>query len=301
MEEIKQLEKRVKSLEEAFAKMQLNSLLPLSLQDMDEFENLKMLLYSDLWPAAIDNNLICKLDSIEEKNKRANIILDTLLDIPLEHLKFLDFGCGEGHVVQNCLRQNPNIAVGYDIVHYPYWDSVDTGKALFTDTWQTVVENGPYNVILLYDSIDHIEGGVSKIIQTLIDIKSVLVSGGHAYVRCHPWCSKHATHLYHQLNKAYLHLVFTDLELEQLRLKSTYTQQVLHPHAHYEKLFRKAGFKMLRRGHIIQEKINPFFIETPLVAKRIKIAWTNSPDNRLRNGMVFPEQISLQFVDYVLT
>jgi len=52
------------------------------------------LLNSKAWPHAVDPALICDISSEQDKEDRAEGILDLIIDIHLENLKFLDFGCG---------------------------------------------------------------------------------------------------------------------------------------------------------------------------------------------------------------
>ena len=52
---------------------------------------------SDRWPEAVNPNLICDINSDEDKSERGRGIIDILIEEDLKDLKFLDFGCGEGH------------------------------------------------------------------------------------------------------------------------------------------------------------------------------------------------------------
>ena len=95
--------------------------LPIEIDETAEFDVLKTLLNSPTWPAAVDPVLICGEDSNQDKQDRAEGILDIIIDVHLEKLSFLDFGCGEGHVVNHSLTQNPHKTVGYDIVQSEKW------------------------------------------------------------------------------------------------------------------------------------------------------------------------------------
>ena len=119
-----------------------------------EFQKLTELLKSDAWPHAVDPALICDVTSEQDKEDRAEGILDIIIDINLENLKFLDFGCGEGHVVNHSRSQKPKLSVGYDIKKFDKWNNWEKSpNSLFTTDWNKAKTLGPYNIILMYDVI----------------------------------------------------------------------------------------------------------------------------------------------------
>jgi hypothetical protein len=62
-------------------------------------------------------------------------------------------------------------------------------------------------IVFLYDVLDHAIDAEQAYIK---EAHRCLAPNGTVYVRCHPWTSKHATHLYKQgINKAYFHLFLT--------------------------------------------------------------------------------------------
>ncbi len=265
----------------------------------EDFKKLKELLNSDQWPAAVEPSLICDVSSEQDKEYRAEGILDLIIDISLNGLSFLDFGCGEGHVVEKAALQKPKISVGYDIVQSERWEQwPQNDNMTLTTKWEDVVAKGPYNVILLYDVVDHIE---EDVIEELKKIKEVLSPGGKVFVRCHPWCSRHGTHLYRQINKAYIHLVFTEEELKELGFFGQKTREVIHPIATYEKWFKKAGFRIPRASTVMREGVNKFFLKNELIANRIKARWKTSSEKEFRTGKTFPTfQMEQQFIDWVI-
>jgi 2-polyprenyl-3-methyl-5-hydroxy-6-metoxy-1,4-benzoquinol methylase len=301
---VEELEKKVAQLEATLMSLQAKSLLPNHLQQnihsTEEFDALRVLLESKQWPEAVPSNLICP-DSEEEKVKRAETILDLLIDLPLEGLRFLDFGCGEGHVSQKARRQTPKVVVGYDLVESETWKTFpEDGRIIYTTSWDEVTKEGPYNVVLMYDVLDHI-GEQQDIVNTLVKVKQNIIKGGRLYVRCHPWCSRHATHLYHTVNKAYIHLVFTEDELAEMGHPNDHKFRCIHPMAQYQDIFNRAGFRIFRRGNTIQQNPEKFFTDTPLIAKRIKQRWSESVNPMLKNGSMFPiQQVAMQFIDFVL-
>jgi 2-polyprenyl-3-methyl-5-hydroxy-6-metoxy-1,4-benzoquinol methylase len=297
--------KQIEELKSSFNRVNARMLLPPHLiqggKD-DEFESLKLLLESDAWPHAVDPSLICDITVEKDKEDRAEGIIDLIIETNLAGLSFLDFGCGDGHVVEKSKEQKTKLSVGYDTKKSEKWNDWKTDeKSLFTTNWEEVKAKGPYNVILMYDVIDHIQGDDNAVIEELKKVRSVTAPGAKVYVRCHPWCSRHGTHLYHQKNKAFMHLIFTDEELNKLGYEQEKTQKVIHPVATYQNWFRAAGFQIPRNHNAINEHVEPFFLETPLLAKRIKSNWAHSHDHKLRIGHAFPDgQVKQQFLDFIL-
>ncbi len=260
------------------------------------------LLNSNDWPTAVDPSLICDANSDQDKEDRAEGILDLIIDVHLENLKFLDFGCGEGHVVNRSRTQKPKISVGYDVQEFDKWKSWEKDDAaIYTTNWDEVKTLAPYNVVLVYDVIDHMTCSYEKLVERLKTIKEMLATNGKVFVRCHPWCSRHGTHLYQKLNKAYVHMVFSDHELEKLGYIQEKTRKVIHPLHEYGQLFAAAGLKIVSGPFQVIEKPEPFFSNNPLIAARIKAKYNNSHWETLKSGKEFPVfPMENQFVDYVL-
>jgi 2-polyprenyl-3-methyl-5-hydroxy-6-metoxy-1,4-benzoquinol methylase len=276
---------------------------PAPITSEDEFEALKTLLESDQWPAAVEPYLICNVSSEQDKEDRAEGILDLIIDVHLEKLGFLDFGCGEGHVVNRSLMQNPRKAVGYDIAASTTWGRWQPDeRAAYTTDWEEVKKYAPYNVVLLYDVLDHIEGADEVVVDNLKKIKEVMAPNARVFVRCHPWCSRHGTHLYHTINKAFIHIVFTGEELAKLGYdKGMWARRIIHPLMTYNNWFQKAGYRLQRKEQSIKMDVEKFFHATPIIAKRIKTHWRDSVEKDLREGKQFPLfQLEFQFVDFVL-
>lgn len=268
----------------------------------ESFNELKNLIESDSWPQAIDPDLICNDESDDDKDLRAEGIIEFLIDESLEGKRFLDFGCGDGHVVKKALEKKPFVSMGYDVVESECWGRlnlpVGENHAVTTD-WDQIVQNGPYDVVLLYDVLDHLDGNQ---VATLKKLKTVMPAGGRIYVRCHPWCSRHATHLYKKKNKAFLHLIFTDIELARLGLTGGLkTEKIIHPHMTYKQWFNDASLDLVSE-YPIQENLEDFFHLNPIVNERIKDNWRGtSIDPELAAGKNFPAyQLRLQFIDTTL-
>lgn len=252
-----------------------------------EFTNLRYLCKSDAWPLAVPDNLICG-ETEDEKLARAYGIVSEFINDNVYEANLLDFGCGEGHVpyvaynIFGCKK-----AVGYDIV--PQWKTNDNENLIFTTDIEEVRANGLYDAIILNDVLDHSDSP-EKIIEEVKKLKSHV---GRIYVRIHPWTSRHASHLYKQLNKAYLHLVFTEDELYKMGLQPEKIYKQFDPVTYYQSLFINHGFKILRQETITQPVELFFSALNPVIGRRI---------TEHLNKSVFPREIlEIQFLDFVLS
>ena len=264
-----------------------------------DFIALKTLLSSDSWPEAIDPHLLCDQESEIDKIGRAESILELLVEKDLKDKKFLDFGCGEGHTAYKALIQDPIISVGYDLVEFENWKNFGTfnGELNFTTNPETIKTIGPYDIILVHDVIDHMSR--ANAVTTLNQIKGLLTATGTVYLRTHPFCSRHATHLYHKINKAFVHLVFTAQELNDMGYDAPPTAEILYPIAQYTEIIKEAGFA-ISHNNILREKVEPFFKKNLLIKERIRMNYQNSSDKAIRGGG-FPEfQCEQQFLDFVI-
>jgi 2-polyprenyl-3-methyl-5-hydroxy-6-metoxy-1,4-benzoquinol methylase len=262
-----------------------------------DFQILKDLLRSNKWPKAVDSNLICDLGSDEDKFNRAEGILELVVEKPLRDKRFLDFGCGEGHIAAKALEQNPAVSVGYDIVETENWKTFEKKDnfALTTDL-EEMRKHAPYDVILIYDVLDHMENGQ---VASLKDLKGVLSDDGLMYIRFHPFCSRHATHQYQDLNKAFVHLVFTEQELETLGVETPKVSHIMHPIAEYGEWMKKAGLKTVNYN-ILREKVEGFFTKNNAIKERVRQHYAHTEDKRIRKGAFPTFQLEQQFLDYVV-
>lgn len=249
-------------------------------------ESLLNLLVSEQWHKAVDPVLICDTSSQTQRENRANAILNIVVKEVFTDMKFLDIGCGQGDCVNVALKRNTASATGYDIKQQ--WDNNDN----LTTDWEVVKSKAPYNIILIYDVLDHCESPVDLLKQA----KGLLAPRGKMYVRCHPWCSRHATHLYQKINKAYIHLVFTDEELQQQGYTSDKIAKVIHPIKTYSGWFVDAGLTVKSRS--ISTEIVEDFFTTGEIAERIKSHWKDSKS--IQTGQLPIFQMEQQFHDYVL-
>lgn len=266
--------------------------------NVETLTNLRFLAKSDTWPKAVADDLLCG-DDEDSKLARAAGIIQEFINVNLVEKNFLDFGCGEGHVpfVAATLSETKQ-TVGYDVSNqnWSHFDEKNIKNFLLTTNWEEVLSKGPYDVILVNDVLDH-SGDPLKALQQIQKAKAPL---GKILMRCHPWASRHGTHLYKQLNKAYLHLVFTPDEIYAMGLKETTTQPALDPISLYRTLIKEAGLTILKEDTITQP-IEMFFTHNPEILRRIKDKWKTSTNPLLASGEEFPREIlELQFADFTL-
>lgn len=260
--------------------------------NLDKFEALKQALLSDRWPEAVNPHLICSPESVADKQERGRGILELNIQEDMQNSRFLDFGCGEGYCAMLSTDYGTTMSVGYDIKPNNTWSGfAQKPNLLLTSDFSAVRANGPYDTILIFDVLDHV---IAQDPSTLLSMaREVLTDKGKIYMRTHPFTSRHATHLYHELNKAYVHLVFTPQELKLILPESKYEEPnigVTTPIVTYESYIKAAGLKIQHRRDIV-EKLEPFF-KIPKIAERI-IKHTNRSD--------FPSfQLTVQFLDYLL-
>lgn len=260
-----------------------------------DWAEVEKLLASEEWPDAVFPAQITDENSERDKEERAEGISDILLP-PLKGKKFLDFGCGEGHVAKHVSKEAA-LAVGYDPVRPAksqlQWEEAQ-GSMLLTTDFQRVKNSGPYDVVLLYDVIDHVEGASAG--EVLAKAAEVLDDNGKIFLRCHPWCGRHGGHLYRQINKAFVHLVLHDDELKCKGAPPEHNTRVIKPLHAYSEAIKASGLIQESEPEVDSQEVEAFFRDTPVVRDRILKHWgSTSWDN---DPPAF--QMSQCFVDYVL-
>jgi 2-polyprenyl-3-methyl-5-hydroxy-6-metoxy-1,4-benzoquinol methylase len=286
--------------EKALKASELRSILLATAEDLNElsqFDDLKTLLDSSEWPNAVFEVQIADENSEADKKERAEGIADILLP-NLDGKKFLDFGCGEGHVAEYAAKST-NLSIGYDKEKNPNskleWEEKKENFLITTD-FEKVKAEGPYDIILIYDVLDHAKGeSMSEILERA---KSVLSEDGIIYLRCHPWCGRHGGHAYRKINKAFVHLVFTEDELEKMGLVLEPTQKIFFPLATYSKAIEESGLVNSQEHEIDFQDVEPFFSNNPVVKERLlKLYGIKEWGDSGRPAF----QMSQCFVDYVLS
>jgi 2-polyprenyl-3-methyl-5-hydroxy-6-metoxy-1,4-benzoquinol methylase len=266
------------------------------LQSSEEFLVIKQLLESEEWPNAVFEVQIADENSEADKKERAEGIVDIILP-SLDNKKFLDFGCGEGHVAEYAAK-NSNLSIGYEMKKNPNsqleWEDKKENFLLTTD-FEKVKKEGPYDIILIYDVLDHAKE--ESMAQVLEKAKLVLSDNGNIYLRCHPWVSRHGGHAYRKINKAFVHLVFTEDELEKMGLELEFNNKALYPLATYLKAIEDAGLEKVNEEEIDFQDVEPFFSENAVVKERLlKLYGIKEWGDSGRPAF----QMSQCFVDYVL-
>lgn len=123
-------------------------------------------------------------------------------------------------------------------------------------------------------------------------IRDILTPKGRVYVKTHPWCSRHGGHIYTQKNKAFIHLIFDEIELMRMSgISSEPTLKITKPLETYGKWFTEAGFKIISEIPEINE-VEKFFLTPSKVNDRLKRHWNDSTE--MKNNM------RITSVEYVL-
>lgn len=232
-------------------------------------QEIKRLLATTNWPEAINLESLCVSD--DDKKERANGILDMLQIYGLDpqNKKCLDYGCGEGHLVQ-AMARTASLSVGYDL----------------KDDWNKITKN-TYDIVILYDVLDHAEQDTPT--EILEKIKSVIHKDSLVFIHFHPWCSKHGAHLYRFVNKAYIQLFFNKEELKAMGCVLIPSEEIIYPIRTYKQWIKDAGFKTLE-NEIHQSPVPELFLQKPLYFMLEKI-WGPKPTL---------EQMAIEFADVVI-
>jgi SAM-dependent methyltransferase len=243
----------------------------LSTANQSEFEILRNLLYSEEWPEAVLDFQIVDENLEEEKMDRAEGIVDILIQEELEDKVILDYGCGEGHIAKYISQQKSKKSIGYDISRTEksklLWeDECESEGYLLTTNFEKVKENAPYDIIIIYDVLDHTEDPI----EILNKASSLLSDNGKIYLRCHPWCGRHGGHLYREINKAFVHVIFTEEELKELGfVEQEFNLKIIYPVSKYEEYIKYSDLKILERDVDVQDVEN-FFIKNEIISNRLK-------------------------------
>lgn len=237
----------------------------------------------DILPKAINENYLCKTE--EDKLERARSIIETLIDQDIENKKILDFGCGEGHLTKVSKEYNVNFILGYDI-------NIFSNEKGLTNSFEKILLNAPYDIIILNDVLDHLINETP--IEVLNKIFKILSFNGKVYLRCHPFTSRHATHLYYDLNKAFIHILFSEEEIKKYLKKDIKIEKnigIIRPLHEYRKLFENSGF-IIENHREIREPIEEIFYQENI-------------SNKIKNNLnltEFPKfQMEIEFIDYILS
>lgn len=239
------------------------------------------LLGTSLWPKAVNENLIVGDEDAKKQSVRARSIVRSFITDGVEGKKFLDFGSGTASCKNAAAEAGAEKSVAYDL----------KPSAGVSQDWQGMRVSGPYDIILMYDVIDHLvdsDGNlldVDKIPAVLKNVKSVLAEGGKIFARCHPWTSRHGTHCYLKTNKAYAHYVNDESD-------GLPTIKITAPVSTYENIFKTAGLKIVSKN-IIEQTVESLF-ETPAFRNTFQGHFAQN------NSWMYRKVMSFTFIDFVL-
>jgi 2-polyprenyl-3-methyl-5-hydroxy-6-metoxy-1,4-benzoquinol methylase len=283
-------------LQAALSQMEMINKISLDVSDLFEIINLSLedennitnMFVDDNWPQSIPQSQI----GITEADKivRAENIIYLFLNDEVVGQKILDFGTGQGQVPATIAKKGAKLSVGYDIVQDGW--TTELPNLIYTTDFSLVVNNAPYDSILLYDVLDH----TSDPVEALKQVSSVLAEGGKIHLRCHPWCSRHGGHVFRSINKAYAHLFLSEKALQKLSLGQAPIQRIIHPQRTYSEWFDAAGLKVYSRD-IVQEDVEPFFMGDKTKNFLISL-YHNSPIQEYADGIFPSYPMAQQFLDY---
>ena len=221
---------------------------------IDQNRAIQRMLQGTDWPLALEPELICITD--EDKLKRDRAILSTFLDRPTGSL--LDYTLDGDHFAKEAIKTGLSATATSDL------------KSM----------SGTFDIILMYDVLDHIENPVEQLQQA----KLLLSPNGVIVIRNHPWCSRHGAHL-HSVNKAFAHLLLNESDFQ-----TSTKQKIFYPRSTYHRWFNQSDLEIAKERTIKQE-VEPFFKTEPLSSKLCQIYNTDQ----------FPAyQLSQVYCDYTL-
>ena len=245
---------------------------------------------NDLWPHAINpQNIITEGEGA--KIARAATILSDLVRLQPDK-KFLDYGCGQGHVPAEAARRG-NHATGYDPTPQK-WEQY-TNKINLTNDLDMVHQNAPYDIILCYDVLDYMPDGQVQVLQNIHDL---LAPDGYAYIHCHPYTSAHGAGLYTTLNLAYAHLVLEPEDIRSLGGNIGDSARIIKPIDSYQKWIQEAGFRVNRE--VIHRTTPPAMFNDPGIVDFLINRLYGPNDGYVKNAETLYSILSIDHVNYDL-
>lgn len=242
---------------------------------------LKKLLLSQKWPRAIEPLNLCNPYSDIEKIQRGTNLLEHLTDRQLSFSRFLDFGCGEGHVAYAASSLCTDLAVGYDIKDQGWCRFPAKSNLHFSASKDLVESMSPFDIIFIHDVIDHDRDPI----ESLQWLRKLCSMHGRVYLRCHPYYSRHGCHGYQKLNRAFCHIFFDFEELKSFGWDGIWANPLKQPIQQYREWISETGW------NIISEKLHKKEAENFFT----KIPYLNQKSNE------FHEAMEINAVDYILS
>lgn len=242
---------------------------------------------SEAWPPAIPEYMLCGNCEDDKKQRAQNIVAHVLENElfqqrwDVKDKKVLDFGCGEGHVAHEFVNQGAR-AFGFDVHRFPW---VSSDACILTADVEKIKAHAPFDFIVLYDVIDHCGDPMKE----LRLIRSLCGPKTQVFIRFHMWSSRHGGHLYRQVNKAWLHLLFAAEELELLGVSPDPTPHFFQSKLHQESVLDCCGF--VRRSSEVYYSFVEDIFKQPPISTRFEALFP---------GLRFDKIISESFIDYIL-
>lgn len=245
---------------------------------------LKSFLYGETWPAANDPEYEANCDFVKKAFLDSELTNRTIS----KNEKFLDYGCGNGNCISTIAQNYDCKCFGYDIFQHENWANLENIN--FTNSYEELMSSGPYDVVMINDVLDDVRGESPVVF--LNKISSVTSADAEFYVRCCPWISISGNEICTKLNKAFVHLVFTEEELNDIDpLVSNHRFPITTPIKTYANYFEKSKLKIVYAKKTIIN-VDQFFKNNFFIRDRI-IENTKCKE--------FPEyQMSIKFIDYLL-
>lgn len=252
--------------------------------NLKDFNSLRQILKSDVWPNSIEK------DTYDEKENLNNFLANI---INLENLDVLFLG-QDAHIFNEIAKdKKASKVVSYfetSKSNVLEKQSHEESILILTDIFDEIIKEAPYDVVICYDFLEHSSKTPEKILGS---IKNLRKNNGPIYLRTHPYCSRFHDHNYLHLNKAYTHLIFNESEKLKLGcLSGMKTCEELLTETDYFKLFFNLELEIKERK-VVDHFPEKFFFDQKLIIDRIK--------SKLNLDILTPEEIGLDFIDYILS
>lgn len=275
------LEKVIHLLNEVilYLKMNDDSKELINLKNLTE---LKMLLKSDFWPNALSDE-----ELNENKEEKIQNILKNIVNV--EDMDVAYFGDNGDIFVKEILKSKAKKAICFTSDKKANLYSIEEPNqyGLVTNNKNDVLKNGPYDLIICFDFIEHTGESPES---WLSFMKNIRKTNGPIYLRAHPYCSRYHDH--NLANKAYSHLVFNDSEKLKVGCPNgKKTCKELLTENEYFKLFYSLDLTIVERN-IIDYPIEDLFIKNTDINDKIK--------EHLGKEMLFTEELAFEYIDYLL-
>ena len=230
------------------------------LVNLKNFTEIKMLLKSDFWPNALSED-----ELKENTEEKATSLIKNLVN--LEKLSVVYFGDDANVFAKTLLANNVEKAICFSSDKKPniFTTEENNQTAIVTTDKNDIVKNGPYDVIICNDFVEHTGENPENWLDFM---KNIRKSNGPIYFRAHPFCSRYHDH--NLANKAYTHLIFNDSEKLKAGCPSgKKTCKQLLTENEYFKMFYNLDLTIIERN-VINCPVEKLFMENSELNEKIK-------------------------------